>query len=61
MPFKNEKTLGDSYKKAMAHFIGLKKKLDTNQNLKEKYMKFMNEYISVGHVVEAPNNKNAKY
>jgi len=43
----------------MAKFLNLEKKLIKNQNLKEQYCKFMAEYMSLGHMVEA--NSEGKY
>jgi len=53
MPFKEEQTLGETKGQAMARFLNLEKKLIKNQNLKEKYCKFMTEYMSLWHMVEA--------
>jgi len=52
IPFKNEKELGDSKAQKIAQFYNLERKLNKNMKLKENYIKFMHEYIILGHMIE---------
>ncbi|XP_032569851.1 uncharacterized protein LOC116800206 [Drosophila sechellia] len=52
IPFKEDVTLGDSKKQAIARYMNLEKKLKRNEKLKVDYTKFMNEYMDLGHMIE---------
>mgnify|MGYP003552050070 CR=1 FL=1 len=43
LPFKDDIVLGDSYKRAMARFINLEKRLHVNSYLRTEYINFINE------------------
>jgi len=53
IPFKEEQTLEEYKGQAIARFLNLEKKLIKNQSIKEQDCKFMIEYMSLGHMVEA--------
>ncbi|XP_037929250.1 uncharacterized protein LOC119663716, partial [Teleopsis dalmanni] len=61
LPFKAENELENSYKQAMARFMNLEKKLETNEKLKTEYIKFMEEYEALGHMEEVLKKGRAKY
>ncbi|XP_058987780.1 uncharacterized protein LOC131806914 isoform X1 [Musca domestica] len=61
LPLIEEKDLGDSYKRAMARFINLEKRLENNAELKSEYEKTMNELISMGQMVKVDPSKKALY
>lgn len=53
LPIKNnliEPVLGDSRKIAIATLLHLEKRFEKNPSLKAEYVKFMNEYINLGHM-----------
>ncbi|KAF8785882.1 hypothetical protein HNY73_011379 [Argiope bruennichi] len=50
LPFKEDKTLGESKEKAIHLFFTLENKLNRNPPLKERFNKFMKEYLSLGHM-----------
>ncbi|KAF8797168.1 hypothetical protein HNY73_001462 [Argiope bruennichi] len=50
LPFKEDKTLGESKEKAIHLFFTLENRLNRNPPLKEKFNKFMKEYLSLGHM-----------
>ncbi|XP_045463814.1 uncharacterized protein LOC123673372 [Harmonia axyridis] len=51
IPFKeNIKKLGKSKQMALKRFEGLEKRLKQNQHLREHYNKFMQEYLTLGHL-----------
>ncbi|RYE27129.1 MAG: hypothetical protein EOP45_02210 [Sphingobacteriaceae bacterium] len=55
IPFKNGlefPDLGDSRKCAIATFLSLERKFDSNPSLAEEYKKFIHEYIDLGHMEE---------
>lgn len=54
LPFRDdyEIKLGQSYSIAINRFQSLERKLTQNPELKEKYSKFMTEYIDLGHMSE---------
>lgn len=61
IPFKNNvKTpeLGDSRKAALATFFHLEKRFEKNLKLKTEYTKFINEYLSLGHMQLAEKTNN---
>lgn len=54
IPFiENEKTLGDSRTMALKRFFQLERKLERNPEFREKYNKFMREFIELGHMRKA--------
>ena len=61
LPIKNDSELGDSRKQALARFLSLERKLKNNMPLKEDYVKFMQEYLELGHMTEVKNNFKGKY
>lgn len=64
IPFKNNMhlpSLGDSRKKALATFFHLEKRFERNAKLKTEYIKFINEYISLGHMQLADKTNNLVY
>lgn len=53
MPLKEPETnLGDSFYLAKKRFLNLENKLNKNQQLKEPYSKFIEEYRTLGHLSE---------
>ena len=50
LTFKKYEELGDSRKQAMARFLNLAKKFNTNDELKNQYVQFMREYLEKGHM-----------
>ncbi|XP_037931351.1 uncharacterized protein LOC119666140 [Teleopsis dalmanni] len=50
LPFKKENELGDSRKMAMARLLCLEKRFKRNSKLKKEYIKFMKEYMEMGHM-----------
>lgn len=42
--------LGESLDIALRRFLALERKLNANESLKEDYVKFMEEYQSLGHM-----------
>lgn len=54
IPFVNEPTkLGESRSIALQRFYQLERRLDRDNDLREKYNNFMKEYIELGHMREA--------
>ncbi|XP_044574182.1 uncharacterized protein LOC123258378, partial [Drosophila ananassae] len=53
LPFKiaNPK-FADTFQGARSRFMAVERRLQRNQDLREKYIKFMQEYISLGHMHE---------
>lgn len=50
LPFKVELKLGNSYDRALRRFMALERRFQADKNLKGGYVKFMNEYIELGHM-----------
>jgi len=50
LPFKGELKLGNSYDRALRRFMSLERRLQADKNLKSDYVKFMNQYIELGHM-----------
>lgn len=50
--------LGASKSRAVANFINLEKRFRKNPELKERYVKSMNEYFELGHVEVAEKTEN---
>ncbi|XP_058974969.1 uncharacterized protein LOC131801035 [Musca domestica] len=61
LPFAEDKELGKSYKRAMARFLSLEKRLEESTYLREEYNKTMSELISMKHMVKVEEQKEAKY
>lgn len=61
IPFKADlhkiSNLGSSRKRAMCRFLSLESKFRTNPSLFEEYKKFINEYVSLGHMKEIADDK----
>ena len=49
-PLKSEMKLGNSFKYALKRFKGMERRLEINENLKEQYLNFMQEYEQLGHM-----------
>ncbi|KAF8791334.1 hypothetical protein HNY73_006221 [Argiope bruennichi] len=50
LPFKENKTLEESKERAIHLFYALENRLNQKPPLKEKFHKFINEYLSLGHM-----------
>ncbi|GFV82893.1 DUF1758 domain-containing protein [Trichonephila clavipes] len=50
LPLKNDNALGDSKVQAKRRFISLEKRLQDNPELRDKYVKFMQDYEHLGHM-----------
>ncbi|KAL7725853.1 hypothetical protein ACLKA6_014887 [Drosophila palustris] len=51
LPFKESpKALGESYTNALRRFKSLERKLDRDDQLRNSYVEFMDEYIALGHM-----------
>lgn len=65
LPFKKEiKMLGNSKKAAMSQLFQLEKRFLKQKELKDQYIKFMEEYINLGHMTKCstqPIDKNCYY
>lgn len=64
LPFKESPSaLGESYSNALRRFKSLERKLDRDDQLRNSYVKFMDEYIALGHmsVVHSVNLTNPHY
>jgi hypothetical protein len=61
IPFKKDMKLGSSRDQALARFLNLEKKLENDVNLKKQYTKFINEYVSLGHMEKVRNADGAHY
>ncbi|XP_050066248.1 uncharacterized protein LOC114132630 [Aphis gossypii] len=48
--------LGATLPMATARFLNVEKRLQNDENLKKEYIRFMNEYIELGHMVEVLEN-----
>lgn len=55
----NIEDLGDTYETALQRFQGLERKLSRNPNFKDHYIKFMQEYESLGHMTLVTEEKQA--
>jgi len=53
--------LGDSYTTAEYRFQQLERKLTRNLELQGEYTKFMDEYLSLGHMQLVPEEDNSSY
>ncbi|GFW51897.1 DUF1758 domain-containing protein [Trichonephila clavipes] len=50
LPFRDDSSLGDSKEGALKRFYSLERKLHSNNQLKEQYTEFMEEYQNLGHM-----------
>ena len=51
LPFKSERVLGNSYEIAKRRFLALERKVNQNPDLSKMYYEFINEYLSLGHML----------
>uniref|UniRef100_A0A1I8PW33 Reverse transcriptase domain-containing protein n=1 Tax=Stomoxys calcitrans TaxID=35570 RepID=A0A1I8PW33_STOCA len=61
IPFKEDKTLGGSYKQAAARLISLEKRLSKDSAMKNEYARIMEEYITLGHMKQVKQIHSGKY
>lgn len=61
LPFKQDFSLGDSREGALRRFHSLERKLQVNDNLREQYVRFMEEYQSLGHMTPVKPNLKAPH
>ena len=57
VPFKSEIKVGNSKDIAKQRFLSVEKRLNSNRNFKEYYIKFMQDYINLGHMLEISENQ----
>jgi len=51
LPFRNSSLkIGNSYNIAKRRFLALERRFENNTELKNKYVKFINEYKKLGHL-----------
>ncbi|GFW46397.1 uncharacterized protein LOC107944824 [Trichonephila clavipes] len=50
LPFRDDSSLGDSKEGALKRFYSLERKLHSNNQFKEQYTEFMEEYQNLGHM-----------
>lgn len=51
LPFRNSSLIiGNSYNIAKRRFLALERRLENNMELKNEYVKFINEYKKLGHL-----------
>ncbi|GFW73669.1 integrase catalytic domain-containing protein [Trichonephila clavipes] len=50
LPFRDDSSIGDSKEVALKRFYSLERKLHSNNQLKEQYTEFMEEYQNLGHM-----------
>lgn len=61
IPFKDDiRKLGESRERALQYFYSQEARLERNQELKEEYVKFMNEYQELGHMAEVNESANGE-
>ncbi|GFV19620.1 integrase catalytic domain-containing protein [Trichonephila clavipes] len=60
LPFKNDNALGDSKVQAKRRFFSLEKRLQANPELRDRYVKFMQDYEHLGHMQLVPNSELSK-
>ncbi|XP_037930221.1 uncharacterized protein LOC119664950 [Teleopsis dalmanni] len=59
LPFKESpEVLGESFEMAKRRFLSLERRLERQQTLKEDYVKFMQEYLMLGHMSRVDNFDN---
>ncbi|XP_055714979.1 uncharacterized protein LOC129809188 [Phlebotomus papatasi] len=62
LPFRKSPTmLGNSKDRAMSRFFSVERRMEKDEILNEEYHKFMKEYIELGHMSEANDNKGQYY
>ena len=62
IPFKSTiNQMGNSRSRAMSRFLQLEKRLAKNTDLKQNYQNFIDEYISLGHMVPVNDQKGTYY
>ncbi|XP_071580243.1 uncharacterized protein [Temnothorax nylanderi] len=52
-------SLGNSRAIALRYLLGLKKRFSSDPLLKQRYEEFLREYLSLGHMVAAPNSESS--
>ena len=58
MPFRaNFQKLGDTYVQAKRRFLSLERRLHANDNLKQDYTDFVNEFITLQHLENVPEKE----
>ncbi|GFS67404.1 integrase catalytic domain-containing protein [Trichonephila clavipes] len=60
LPFKNDNALGDSKVQAKRRFFSLENRLQANPELRDRYVKFMQDYEHLGHMQLVPNSELSK-
>ncbi|GFY01957.1 integrase catalytic domain-containing protein [Trichonephila clavipes] len=60
LPFKNYNALGDSKVQAKRRFFSLEKRLQANPELRDRYVKFMQDYEHLRHMQLVPNSELSK-
>jgi len=51
LPFKHDcQEFGDSLQEAVSRFLAVERRLQRDMELRKQYCKFMNEYLSLGHM-----------
>ncbi|GFW18179.1 DUF1758 domain-containing protein [Trichonephila clavipes] len=60
LPFKNDNALGDSKVQAKRRLFSLEKRLQANPELRDRYVKFMQDYEHLGHMQLVPNSELSK-
>jgi len=55
LPFKDNFKLGSSFEMARRRFFSLEKRLSQNEDLKNQYVEFLNEYEALGHMTRIEN------
>ncbi|GFU56396.1 integrase catalytic domain-containing protein [Trichonephila clavipes] len=60
LPFKNDNALGDSKVQAKRRFFSLEKRIQDNPELRDIYVKFMQDYEQLGHMQLVPNSELTK-
>uniref|UniRef100_A0A1I8MME9 Peptidase A2 domain-containing protein n=1 Tax=Musca domestica TaxID=7370 RepID=A0A1I8MME9_MUSDO len=61
LPFAEDRRLGESYKRSMARFLSLEKRLEGCPKLKAEYRKTIDELITTKHMVKVEERKQGKY
>ncbi|GFX74721.1 integrase catalytic domain-containing protein [Trichonephila clavipes] len=56
LPFRDDSSIGDSKEGALKRFYSLERKLHSNNQLKEQYTEFMEEYQNLGHMTPLASN-----
>ena len=62
IPFKEDPAiLGESKSRAEKCLFSLERRLKTNHELRERYVNFLNEYITLGHMSKVDNDVQNMY